>query len=315
MAARRAGCAYAGEVGLRLPEVRLVRVQRHREGRSHDAAGWRKKPYALMRETLEKLDRDIIFSLCQYKLGQRVGVGPRSWREPVAHHRGYPRQLAEHVEYRLPAGGLRETGRARPLERHRHARRRQGRLERELRDSGISPNEQVTHIARQAAGGAAVDRRRLVEDDDWTIDLLGNPEMLAVNQDVLGKAASRRRSDGRIEVWARPLADGTIAVGLFNRGPEAATVTATWAVWGLTGRTAGARPVAAEGPRPDGREQISATVPRHGVLVRQGGPHPLDVSTCDVRMCDVRRATCHVRTCDVRRATCDVRTCGRGGPR
>jgi alpha-galactosidase len=59
--------------------------------------------------------------------------------------------------------------------------------------------------------------------------------MLAVNQDVLGKAASRKMSDGWVEVWARPLEDGSLAVGLFNRGPEAAIVTASWKDLGLTG--------------------------------------------------------------------------------
>jgi alpha-galactosidase len=45
--------------------------------------------------------------------------------------------------------------------------------------------------------------------------------MLAVNQDALGRAAGRKSSDGWVEVWARPLEDGSVAVGLFNRGPEA----------------------------------------------------------------------------------------------
>ena len=58
--------------------------------------------------------------------------------------------------------------------------------------------------------------------DDWTTNILGNREMLAVNQDALGSAASRKWSDGWTEVWARPLEDGSMAVGLFNRGPEAA---------------------------------------------------------------------------------------------
>jgi len=73
--------------------------------------------------------------------------------------------------------------------------------------------------------------------DEWTTNILGNREMLAVNQDILGKPAARKMSDGWVEVWARPLEDGTIAAGLFNRGAEAATVTATWADLGLTDRS------------------------------------------------------------------------------
>ena len=56
--------------------------------------------------------------------------------------------------------------------------------------------------------------------DDFTFGLLSNDEVLAVDQDPLGKQATRVKEDLKagIEVWRRPLADGTIAVGLFNRG-------------------------------------------------------------------------------------------------
>jgi alpha-galactosidase len=89
--------------------------------------------------------------------------------------------------------------------------------------------------------------------------------MLAVNQDVLGKPAGRKMSDGWVEVWARPLEDGSIAVGLFNRGPEAATVTATWKDLGLTGPHR-VRDVWLHKDLGTMNGQISATVPRHGVL-------------------------------------------------
>ena len=72
--------------------------------------------------------------------------------------------------------------------------------------------------------------------DEWTTNILGNREMLAVNQDALGKPAGRKTSDGWTEVWARPLEDGSMAVGLFNRGPEAATVAVNWSDLGVTRR-------------------------------------------------------------------------------
>jgi alpha-galactosidase len=89
--------------------------------------------------------------------------------------------------------------------------------------------------------------------------------MLAVNQDVLGKAASRKMSDGWVEVWARPLENGGMAVGLFNRGPEAATVAASWNDLGLSG----AQPVRDIWLQKDlGRvtNELRAIVPRHGVV-------------------------------------------------
>ena len=96
--------------------------------------------------------------------------------------------------------------------------------------------------------------------------------MLAVNQDVLGKPAGRKMSDGWVEVWARPLEDGTMAVGLFNRSPETARVTATFADLGLTG----SQPVRDLWLQKDldrVQNEFSADVPRHGaILVRIGQP-------------------------------------------
>ena len=62
-----------------------------------------------------------------------------------------------------------------------------------------------------------------------TRDILTNKEVIAVDQDPLGKQASRVRDDGDLEVWARPLADGTRAVILLNRGVKEAQVTVNWA--------------------------------------------------------------------------------------
>ena len=59
--------------------------------------------------------------------------------------------------------------------------------------------------------------------------------MLDVNQDPLGKPAGRIAADGDAQVWARPLYDGTHAVGLVNLGSDRADVTVTWAQLGLTG--------------------------------------------------------------------------------
>jgi Alpha galactosidase C-terminal beta sandwich domain len=51
-----------------------------------------------------------------------------------------------------------------------------------------------------------------------TTDLMTNHEVLEVNQDVLGRGGSRVFQQDRLDVWARPLADGTKAVALFNAG-------------------------------------------------------------------------------------------------
>ncbi|MET9872558.1 glycoside hydrolase family 27 protein, partial [Streptomyces sp. NPDC006386] len=48
--------------------------------------------------------------------------------------------------------------------------------------------------------------------------ILRNPRLLAVNQDPLGAGGRRVRDDGDTEVFAKPMSDGSVAVGLFNRG-------------------------------------------------------------------------------------------------
>ena len=64
------------------------------------------KPYAVMRGILDKLDRDVVFSLCQYGMGQRLGVGRRGRRQLVADDRRHHRHVAEHVEHWLQPGGI-----------------------------------------------------------------------------------------------------------------------------------------------------------------------------------------------------------------
>jgi MYXO-CTERM domain-containing protein len=71
--------------------------------------------------------------------------------------------------------------------------------------------------------------------DSWTLALLTNDEVLAVNQDALGNRAKRISQQNNTEVWARDLADGRKAVALFNRGTQDATVSVTFAQLGLTG--------------------------------------------------------------------------------
>jgi alpha-galactosidase len=59
-------------------------------------------------------------------------------------------------------------------------------------------------------------------------EILTNSEVIAVNQDKLGREGRRIRKDGGLEVWVKPLSDGTRAVILFNRGPSEADVSVFW---------------------------------------------------------------------------------------
>lgn len=56
----------------------------------------------------------------------------------------------------------------------------------------------------------------IAQMDDFTLGLLCNNEVNAIDQDILGKQADRVYKDDRIEIWSRPLVDGGQAVGIFN---------------------------------------------------------------------------------------------------
>jgi alpha-galactosidase len=231
------------------------------------------KPYQVMRAALDSLDRDFVFSLCQYGWGQvwnwGQSVGGNLWRVTG--------DITD-TWVSMSSIGFAQTG------HEQHAGPGHWNDTDMLvvgkvgwgatpRDSRLTPDEQLTHISLWALQAAPLlIGADLSQIDPFTVDLLGNPEVIAVNQDPLGRAAGRTLQQGRTEVWARPLADGTMAVGLFNRDLVPQTVTVTWKELGLSG----AQPVrdlwrhADVGQQRDG---YSVTVPRHGVmLVKVGTP-------------------------------------------
>ena len=67
-------------------------------------------------------------------------------------------------------------------------------------------------------------------------EILMNSEIIAVNQDPLGKQAKRIRDDGDAEVFAKPLSDGSWAVGLLNRNDsENKNIRIDWKELGING--------------------------------------------------------------------------------
>ncbi|MBQ7572090.1 MAG: putative Ig domain-containing protein, partial [Bacteroidaceae bacterium] len=90
-----------------------------------------------------------------------------------------------------------------------------------LRETRLTPDEQYTHITLWTLlASNMLIGCDIAQMDDFTLNLLCNNEVNAVNQDILGQQADRVRKEGDIEVWSRPLADGAIAVGIFNLGDQ-----------------------------------------------------------------------------------------------
>ena len=100
----------------------------------------------------------------------------------------------------------------------------------------LSPPAQMTQMTLWSLRGAPL----LIGSDlsqlsPWTLDLLSNSEVIEVDQDPLGASARRVSRSEQSEVWARRLWDGTLAVGLFNRGKAPARVAVSWHDLGITG--------------------------------------------------------------------------------
>ena len=95
----------------------------------------------------------------------------------------------------------------------------------DFRPSRLSPNEQYTHISMWALLAAPLmigcDMTKM---DELTLSLLTNDEVIEIDQDELGAAAGCIAEGDDWEIWARPLAGGDVAVGLYNKSKRAQTI-------------------------------------------------------------------------------------------
>ena len=90
-----------------------------------------------------------------------------------------------------------------------------------LRESRLTPDEQYTHITLWTLlASNMLIGCDIAQMDEFTLNLLCNNEVNAINQDMLGQQADRVQKEGDIEVWSRPLSDGAIGVGIFNVGDK-----------------------------------------------------------------------------------------------
>ena len=195
------------------------------------------KRYSRMGEALRSTGREFLFSLCEW--GGRSphlwgrSAGGHMWRVSgdvfdswvniwVAPHKYYGTgidvsiDLADDVaEYGGPGGwndldmlivGLKGKGL--------------------ISGGGLSFVEYQTHMSMWCMACSPLmigcDVRAMEPE---TANLLMNREVLAVNQDALGRPARRVRRFGPCDVWKKPLADGSVAVALINRGASGSDVT------------------------------------------------------------------------------------------
>ncbi len=137
----------------------------------------------------------------------------------------------------------------------------------EIGNGGMTDTEYRTHMSLWSMLAAPL----LAGNDLRTatpavLEILTNPEVIAIDQDQLGKAATRISENGKQEIWARKLAGGAKAIALFNRDAAAAKVTVKWADVGVNGAPK-VRDLWARKGVPVSGATYEAEVPGHGVVL------------------------------------------------
>ncbi|MFZ5833127.1 MAG: putative Ig domain-containing protein, partial [Planctomycetota bacterium] len=201
-------------------------VYRERLKASNDELLEKQRPYRQMGEILKGLDRDIVLNLCQYGMNDvwkwGASVGGQCWRTTG--------DLGLTRGDRLP--GFYKIGMAN-MQHHQYAG--PGAWNdpdyiligyvgvdpaigfQEPKPTTLTPNEQYSYMSMWSLMASPLffsgDMARL---DEFTLNVLCNPEVIAVNQDALGKQALPVRQTETDLVLAKPMEDGSLAVGLFN---------------------------------------------------------------------------------------------------
>jgi alpha-galactosidase len=238
------------------------------------------KPYRQISAILKRQPRDIILNLCQYGMGDvwewGKEVGGHSWRTAG--------DLGD--EFEGIAKALFRDGFDRYADRGLHRYGGPGgwndpdylllgylsNWKGQTAPTPLTPDEQYTHVSLWALVAAPLifsgDITRL---DEFTLGLLCNDEVIDVDQDSLGKPGRRVAKTGALEVWTRELEDGSLAVGLFNRGETETEVAARWADLGLNGRRR-VRDLWRQKDIGVFEDRFSASVAPHGVVLTRLWP-------------------------------------------
>ena len=227
-----------------------------------------KRPYQVGRTALNQVPRDIIYSLCQYgwgnvwEWGAEKGIEGNSWRTTG--------DITDTWES-MAGIGFRQVGNSKyasPGHWNDPDMLVIGKVGwgPRLRDSHLTANEQYVHITLWTLlASPLLLGNDLTQMDDFEVNLVTNDEVLAVHQDVLGKPADRVSKNDELEVWARPLSDGSLAVGLFNRDEMDMKVGVKWSELGLKGKQK-VRDLWRQKDLGTFDDAFSTVVPRHGAV-------------------------------------------------
>ena len=216
-----------------------------------------------MGDALAQSGRPIVYSLCEYGMGNvwewGDSVGGNLWRTtgdisddwtPMAKI-GFGQ--AGHANYAGP-GHWNDPDML------------------EVGNGGMSDDEYRTHLGLWAILAAPlIAGNDLTRMTPFTVDMLTNREVLAIDQDPLGKQGHPIIQEGPFEVWIKPMADHSFAVGLFNRSKQEDKMNVKFSDLSISG-AANVRDVWLRKDLGVLHETFSAYVPKHGVVLLRISP-------------------------------------------
>ena len=216
--------------------------------------------YQIMGDALLASGRPILYSLCQYgavdvwKWG--ADVGGNSWRttgdisDRWSSMVGIGFRQGELAPYAKP-GHFNDPDML------------------EIGNGGMTDNEYRTHMSLWSMLASPLlagnDLRAMTPS---VHDILTNKEVIAIDQDALGRQASRvTGADSTREIWSRPLADGGYAVAAFNRDSTDKQMTIDFKAIGIDLRGRKVRDLWSHKDVVVAGTQYAELVPTHGVLM------------------------------------------------
>jgi alpha-galactosidase len=218
--------------------------------------------YQKMGDALASSGRPIVYSLCEYGLGdvQTWGpsVGANLWRTTgdISDHWDSMSKIGFNQDALAPYAAPGHWNDPDMLE---------------VGNGGMTDDEYRTHMSLWSLLAAPLlagnDLRSMSQA---TKDILLNRDVIAIDQDSLGKQATRIAKDGDLQTWEKPLAGGGVAVGVFNLGSSEASVTVKASDLKLA-NSAHARDVWGKKEVSFKKGVYTATIPSHGVLLLQTG--------------------------------------------
>jgi alpha-galactosidase len=139
----------------------------------------------------------------------------------------------------------------------------------EVGNGGMTNTEYRSHFSLWALMAAPLmsgnDLRNMTPE---IRDILTNKEVIAIDQDPLGRQGRRVWKSGDFEVWGKQLQDGSRAVILLNRGASSHEITVTWEQIGYPAHlSAAVRDLWAHKELGKVAGKFSALVESHGVVM------------------------------------------------